>query len=69
MGVLGWGGYLALRKETLRGRRICVIVASIFHGCGSIFTPWERQTHDFRDVVARANDTPVPLVAKIVTKH
>jgi hypothetical protein len=28
---------------------------------GSIFTPWERRTPDFGDVVARANNTPVPL--------
>jgi hypothetical protein len=39
----------------------CIIVASIFDGCGTFFTPRERQTPGFRDVVARANDTPVPL--------
>ena len=39
----------------------CIIIASIFDGCGTFFTPRERQTPGFRDVVARANDTPVPL--------
>ena len=39
----------------------CIIVASIFDGCGTFFTPRERPTPGFGDVVARANDTPVPL--------
>jgi hypothetical protein len=32
-----------------------------FSGGGAIFTPREGQTPGFRDVVACANDTPVPL--------
>ena len=32
-----------------------------FSGGGRFFTPRERQAPGFRDVVARASDTPVPL--------
>ena len=39
----------------------CIIVASIFDGCGTFFTPRERQAPGFHDVVARASDTPVRL--------
>jgi hypothetical protein len=39
----------------------CRAIYCIFGRGGSIFTPWERQTPNFGDVVARANDTPVPL--------
>jgi hypothetical protein len=38
-----------------------IIVTSFLVAGGSIFTPWERQTPNFGDVVARANNTPVPL--------
>jgi hypothetical protein len=36
-----------------------IIVTSFLVAGGSIFTPWERQTPSFCDVVARASDTPV----------
>jgi hypothetical protein len=38
-----------------------IVVASFLVAGGSIFTPWERRTPNFGDVVARASDTPVPL--------
>jgi len=38
-----------------------IVVASFLVAGGSIFTPWERRTPNFGDVVARANNTPVPL--------
>jgi hypothetical protein len=38
-----------------------IVVASFLVAGGSNFTPWERRTPDFGDVVARASDTPVPL--------
>jgi hypothetical protein len=39
----------------------CGAIYFIFGRCGSIFTPWGRQTPSFCNVVARASDTPVPL--------
>ncbi len=39
----------------------CGAIYCIFGHGGSIFTPWGRQTTGFRDVVARASDTPVQL--------
>jgi hypothetical protein len=43
---------LPCRKETLLTAREmdCVIIGSVFYGCGSIFTPWERQTRNFGNV-------------------
>ncbi len=38
-----------------------IVVASFLVAGGSIFTPWERRTPDFDNVVARTNNTPVPL--------
>jgi hypothetical protein len=38
-----------------------IIVTSFLVAGGSIFTPWERQTPSFCNVVARARDTPVRL--------
>ena len=38
-----------------------IVVASFLVAGGSIFTPWERRTPDFGGIVARANNTPVPL--------
>jgi len=38
-----------------------IVVASFLVAGGSIFTPWERRTPDFGDVVARASDTPMRL--------
>ena len=68
---LGKGGGVLLARATAASCLVedtrcqddgnCIIVASIFDGCGTFFTPRERQTPGFRDVVARANDTPVPL--------
>ncbi len=64
----GWASLPAL--NTLRYRmktrlRVegdgSVIIVRVFGGGGSIFTPKERQTPGFRDVVTCANDTPIPL--------
>ena len=38
-----------------------IVVASFLVAGRAIFFPWERQTPDFGDVVARANNIPVPL--------
>jgi len=38
-----------------------IVVASFLVARGSILTPWERWTPDFGNVVARANNTPLPL--------
>jgi hypothetical protein len=67
MGVLGLQGYLALSQgEATDGEGDgCVIIVTKFFGSwGSIFTPWERQTPDFGNVVARANNTPMPLCCR-----
>ena len=50
-----------LVEDTMCQRDGNVIVASFLVAGGSIFNLWERQTPDFGDVVARANNTPVPL--------
>jgi hypothetical protein len=39
----------------------CGAIYCIFGRGGSIFTPWGHQTTGFRDVVARAGDSPVRL--------
>ena len=56
--VVPCGGHEVSRRWKLHHR---VVQLSVFSGCGAIFTPRERQTPGFRDVVACANDTPVPL--------
>jgi len=61
-GLLALGSASCLVEETLCQRDgNFIIVTSFLVAGGSIFTPWERQTPDFGDVVARASDTPAPL--------
>ena len=66
MGLLGWGVYLALSQgDSTDGEGDgSVVIVAIFGGGGSIFTPWGRQTTCFRDVVARASNTPVTTSPK-----
>ncbi len=63
MGILGWQVYLALLQEDATDGKGdgSVIIVAIFWLLLVNFHPWERQTSGFRDVVARASDTPVPL--------
>ena len=49
------------RRVTMEIPPWCGAIYCIFGRGGSIFTPWERQTPSFCDVVARVSDTPVPL--------
>jgi len=68
-GVLGRGGALLalgtvsclVEETTCQCDGNFIIVTCFLVAEGSIFTPWERRTPDFGDVVARASDTPVPL--------
>jgi len=56
--VVPWGGE---RRVTMEIAPWCGAIYFIFGRCGSIFTPWGRQTPSFCNVVARASDTPVLL--------
>ena len=49
------------RRVTMEIAPWCGAIYCIFGHCGSIFTPWGRQTPSFCNVVARASDTPLPL--------
>ena len=49
------------RRVTMEIAPWCGAIYCIFGRGGSIFTPWGRQTTGFRDVVARASNTPVRL--------
>ena len=49
------------RRVTMEIAPWCGAIYCIFGRGGSIFTPWGHQTTGFRDVVARAGDSPVRL--------
>ena len=60
--LLALGTVSCLVEDTTCQRDGNVIVIASFLVAGeSIFTPWKRRTPDFGDVVARANNTLVPL--------
>ena len=60
--LVGAGTVSCLVEDTTCQRDGNVIVGvSFLVAGGSIVTPWERQTPNFGNVVARANNTPVPL--------
>jgi hypothetical protein len=57
------------RRVTMEIAPWCGAIYCIFGRGGSIFTPWGRQTTGFRDVVARASNTPVRLRCQNPERH
>jgi hypothetical protein len=57
------------RRVTMEIAPWCGAIYFIFGRGGSIFTPWGHQTTGFRDVVARAGDTPVQLRRQNPERH